>query len=106
MFGSKWLAVAFLSAGVLLLGGDQAEAKAKAKAKKGNNSSAVFAKLDTNGDGKLSQEEFAKGMNAKKGKAAKGKKAAGIFAKLDANNDGFLSKSEFAANTKAKKKMK
>lgn len=49
---------------------------------------AAFKKLDKNGDGKVSKEEF----TAKAKDAAKADKA---FAKLDKNGDGFLTLEEF-----------
>lgn len=51
-----------------------------------------FAKKDTNGDGKLSIEEFKAGMP--EDKAAK---ADEIFAKIDADKDGSLTKEEMKA---------
>ncbi|HEX4129901.1 MAG TPA: EF-hand domain-containing protein [Pirellulales bacterium] len=50
----------------------------------------VFKKLDANGDGKLSVDEFVRkrtGDEADKAKAA--------FAKLDKNSDGYLTLEEF-----------
>jgi len=95
-----------------------ADAKKKKKdAKKGPDTAALFAKLDTNKDQKLSKEEFAafKGLKEpkKEGKEPKGLSAARDewFKKLDANGDGVLTSAEFgkikdviAANPVAKKK--
>ena len=53
---------------------------------------ARFAKKDTNGDGKLSIEEFKAGMP--EDKAAK---ADEIFAKIDADKDGAITKEEMKA---------
>lgn len=71
-----------------LLAAEPAEA---AKAKKG----ADFAKLDADGDGKISLKEFEA--------SGKGKGKDKIFNKLDTNKDGFLTKDELA-NLKKKKK--
>ncbi len=57
----------------------------------------TFKKLDTNGDSKLSVEEF---VGKKKGAAAEKAKAA--FAKKDKDSDGSLTLEEFKG--KAKKK--
>lgn len=54
---------------------------------------AAFKKLDKNGDGKVSKEEF----TAKAKDAAKAEKA---FAKLDKNGDGSLSLEEFKGSKK------
>src|SRR5262249_42952797 len=98
-----------------------ADEKKKKKKQAADPTAAVFAKLDTNGDKKLSKEEFAKftGLGEKKpgkeGKEPKGYASArdDWFKKLDTNNDGFLSPMEFskikevrAANRAKKKKDK
>jgi hypothetical protein len=98
--------------------GAAAEAQKKKKdAKKGPDTAAMFAKLDTNNDKKLSKEEFAafKGLKEpkKEGKEPKGLSAARDtwFQKLDTNGDGSLTAAEVgkikdvvAANPVAKKK--
>jgi Ca2+-binding EF-hand superfamily protein len=53
----------------------------------------VFKKLDTNGDGKVSLEEFKAGPAGKKDPA----KAEEIFKKKDKDNDGSLTLEEFSA---------
>lgn len=58
-------------------------------AKKGKGGKGVFAKLDTNGDDKLSEEEFTAG---KTGDALE--KAKKRFAALDADKDGSVTKEE------------
>src|SRR2546423_2236703 len=76
----------------------------KKKKKQAPDSSALFTKLDTDGDKKLSKDEFAKftGLGEKKaGKEGKEPKGYAIardewFKKLDTNNDGFLSPTEFS----------
>jgi len=94
------------------------EAKKKKKdAKKGSEATALFDKLDTNKDKKLSKDEFAafKGLKEpkKEGNEPKGLATARDewFKKLDTNGDGSLSAAEFgkikdviAANPVAKKK--
>jgi len=81
------------------------------KPKKGDKLEALFKKLDTNNDGKLSPAEFArmsgvkntaKESSAKPGKG--GKKTEALFKKLDADNDGFLSLDEFRKIKELKKK--
>ena len=71
---------------------DDAPKKDKGKGK-------LFEKMDTNKDGKISKEEFAKFFGAITKNKLQGKGdqlAKQIFAMLDANKDGFLSKEEFA----------
>jgi hypothetical protein len=106
-----------------------ADKKAKKANKAADKTTALFKKLDTNNDGKLSTSEFAKlkgvtkalkaanpkkkakaakpakvkkGNKAKKGNK-KGNKSADLFKKLDTNNDGSLSTSEFAKIKEVKK---
>lgn len=54
----------------------------------------LFAKLDTNGDGTISQSELEAAVTAAGGSNAT---ADALFAKLDGNGDGSISTSEFAA---------
>jgi hypothetical protein len=88
-----------LVAGVLVLsaGGSIADAPdAKGDVQRGNPE-AVFKKIDTNGDGKLSKDEFRAFINnATKGKlAGKPELIDKLFDRLDTNGDGFLSLDEF-----------
>jgi Ca2+-binding EF-hand superfamily protein len=63
----------------------------------------LFARLDADGDGKLTKDEFRKGMEAVrdrlKEKAKGGRFGDGIgdklFEKMDANGDGVVTKEEF-----------
>jgi hypothetical protein len=103
---------------VLTLAAPASAADKKKKKDKGPDTSAIFAKLDTNNDQKLSKDEFAafKGLKEpKNGKEPKGLSTARDtwFTKLDTNGDGFVSPEEFkkikdviAANPVAKKKTK
>ncbi len=103
-------------AGCLLLSPAPAEA-AKGKKKNGSDAKlkAMFKKLDTDNDGRLTKAEFAKLKAAKGNKAGKagktskkksGKKSGGMFAKLDANHDGYLTFDEFKAVHHKKNKKK
>jgi C-terminal processing protease CtpA/Prc len=71
------------------------------KGQRARNPEAVFNKLDTNGDGKLSKEEFAKVVERmrekakSKGKTLPAKAGDGLFNRLDTNHDGFISLDEF-----------
>lgn len=78
----------------LMLAGFQsmAEQGAAPEGKNCPDPGARFAKRDTNGDGKLSVEEFKAGMP--EDKAAK---ADEIFAKIDGDKDGALTKEEMKA---------
>lgn len=60
---------------------------------------AFFKKKDTNGDGKLSKEEFTKDVPADKAEGM-----AKRFTALDKDKDGSVSLEEFKAGSAAKKK--
>jgi hypothetical protein len=60
---------------------------------------AQFKKLDTNGDGKVSKEEFLASKHAQKDPA----KAEAQFKKLDKDGDGFLTLEEFSTRGGHKK---
>ncbi|MBL9185407.1 MAG: EF-hand domain-containing protein [Verrucomicrobiaceae bacterium] len=66
--------------------------------KKAFNPEAAFKKLDANGDGSISKEEWAASPQAKKDAA----KAEKMFGAKDKDKDGKLSKEEFTAAPKKK----
>jgi len=84
------------------------------KAKGKPDPEAMFKRLDSNGDGKISKEEFAKFaeiMREKvkekgKGKNANGKGVDAIFSRLDTNGDGYLSLEEFKKVSELRQKKK
>jgi Ca2+-binding EF-hand superfamily protein len=98
--------------GMVALAWNLAVAPAPASAaegkKKKTDLEALFKKLDTNNDGKLSKEEFAKIAELGKKKGAKSKRIDQLFQKLDTNNDGSLSLEEFKKirEVRAKKNKK
>lgn len=79
-------------------GGDAKPAAADAKPKR--DPAEVFKKLDANGDGKISLDEFKAGPAGKKDPA----KAEEIFKKKDKDGDGFLTLEEFSAHEGKKNK--
>ncbi len=89
------LSVLAIAAGVIAA---DAKGDGKGKGKGKGDPAKAFARLDTNGDGKLSKEEFLASPAAKKDPA----KAEQTFGKRDKNGDGFLSQEEFAPAKKAK----
>jgi len=113
------MSAAIVTALVLAVSAPARAADEKKKKKQAPDRSAVFTKLDANGDKKLSKEEFAKFTGlAEKKPGKEGKEPKGYashrdewFKNLDTNNDGFLSVEEFskvkevmAANPAKKKK--
>jgi Ca2+-binding EF-hand superfamily protein len=109
---SRILSFAVLLGLIVCLSTGADAAAPKKKANNGDPIAALFAKIDTNGDKKISKKEFEdykgplhgnagkeNGNVAKEnGKAAKGKGMAkdAIFTKLDTNGDGFLTMEEFS----------
>lgn len=88
------------------------KAPGKGKGKGGDRVEHLFKKLDTNSDGKLSKDEFAKiGENAK-GKGGNDGKGKGrlngdvVFGKLDSNSDSYLSLDEFRKLSELRKNKK
>jgi Ca2+-binding EF-hand superfamily protein len=77
------------------------------KAKGKHDPEAMFKRLDTNGDGKISKEEFAKFAEIMREKIkGKGKGADAIFSRLDTNGDGYLSLEEFKKISEMRQKKK
>ena len=66
-----------------------------AKARPKYDPVALFKRLDANGDGKLSKDEFMKLMQLSPGLKDKPDAAAALFTALDTNKDGVLSLEEF-----------
>jgi EF hand len=54
----------------------------------------LFEKMDADGDGKVSKEEFKK-LSENAGQGKHGEFSDRVFDRLDANSDGYLSKEEF-----------
>lgn len=105
--------LAVLVAGCLVGGAFGADEAKKKKKAKGADTTAMFTKLDTDKDGKLSSAEFAKvvdELKAKKPDAAKpakaGKKTDAMFTKLDADKNGSLSPEEFKKVLEVRKEAK
>ena len=88
----KWLILGLIASTMSFsaaFGADKPKASAEDK----------FKKLDTNGDGKLSMDEFKAGQkDATKAEAA--------FKKMDKDNDGFLTLEEYKAGMEHGKKAK
>jgi len=66
-------------------------AQSQTSASANSQASALFKKLDANGDGQVSKSEFESALSAV---GVDSVKADSLFAKLDANGDGTLSQSE------------
>jgi Ca2+-binding EF-hand superfamily protein len=94
--------LAVLGASMMLIASAGAADEQKGDKKKADPA-ALFKKLDTNGDGKISKDEFLKIADKLKAKAGDDKAAKmtqaleKIFTKLDTNGDGYLSPEEFKA---------
>ncbi|MBE2281925.1 MAG: EF-hand domain-containing protein [Prosthecobacter sp.] len=74
----------------------EGDKKPEAGKKKAPNPEEMFKKLDKDGNGSISKEEFMASPGAKKDEA----KAAERFGKMDKNSDGSLSKEEMTPKKK------
>jgi hypothetical protein len=92
------LSVLAMAATVSAADGD-AKKKGEGKAKGKGDPAAAFKKMDKDGDGKVTKEEYMATPQAKKDAA----KAGESFTKRDKNSDGSLSMEEFAPAKKGKK---
>ncbi|MEZ5386082.1 MAG: EF-hand domain-containing protein [Prosthecobacter sp.] len=90
------LAILALAATVNAAEGDK---KPEGGKKKAPDMEAVFKKLDKDGNGSISKDEFLASPQGKKDAT----KAGEVFGKKDKNGDGSLSKEEFTAQGKKKK---
>jgi cytochrome c553 len=88
-------ALALLIAGLVALGIDSDQAVGQEKAKVFADPEAAFKRADTNGDGKLSKDEFEKLVSNLPRVKENPKAADFLFNRLDENKDGFLSLDEF-----------
>lgn len=88
------LAILALSATLNAAEGDAK--KPEAGKKKAPNPEEMFKKLDKDGNGSISKEEYMASPQAKKDEA----KAAERFGKMDKNGDGSLSKEEMTPKKK------
>ena len=91
------LAVVFLCSGSLVVAAD------KGKKEKKPDASAALKRLDSDKDGKLSKDEFAKFQHGKK-KDPDRTRTDKVFKRLDTNNDGFLTQEEFKKVFERRKK--
>jgi hypothetical protein len=98
----RWFAMAGLLVVLLIAGtavGDDTPAAGKGKkgAKGGQGLEAIFKKMDTNGDGYISLEEFKKAIESRpKGKLKDNPEMIEkVFKRMDANGDGKISFEEF-----------
>src|SRR5262245_49742616 len=101
---TRWIGMIPLFGAALLISPAAAEAKAKAGPR--HHLAALFTKLDTNQDGRLSLDEFKKLSDLGKGKLKnKPKRLEKLFRRLDANQDGSLSPQEFKGLAKLRGKQ-
>jgi Ca2+-binding EF-hand superfamily protein len=100
------LTLAALAVSAVAISTACAEDGDKGKDKGKRNPENLFKKLDANGDGKVSKEEFAKMAERAGGKGKGGKGGDKLFGRLDGDNDGFISKDEFKKMSEMRGKKK
>ena len=103
----RFVLILALGFAVSLVGGllaqdkaDKADNPNKANDKVNQRAAKMFERLDTNGDGKISKEEFTKSLEQRGAGRGLGEKlgqlAQRLFERLDSDKDGYLTKEELS----------